>query len=227
MSGPEGWGQVAELRQGLYRFLAGSLLAPDADRMAAVVGAAEVLAGMGIDDFAFAGAWHRLEDEVAELPELDQVEAAYVRLFVAGAAGPRCPATESTYVSTSAGCGAGDVHAALRRAYAELGFEVQPGGHYPIDHVAAELEAMASLCHEEAHAWEAEAVTEAVAALRREWTFLDRHPAAWLPSFAARMAATGERGFYPAVVTAADAFVRHDHQLVTSLTRARMAGLPA
>ena len=217
---------MAELRQGLYRFLAGSLLAPDGERMAAVVGAAGILAGMGIDDFAFAGAWHRLEEEVADLRELDQVESDYVRLFVAGAGGPRCPATESTYASTSAGCGAGDVQAGLRRAYAELGFEVQPDGHYPIDHVATELEAMASLCHEEAHAWEEEAVTEAVATLRREWTFLDRHLAAWLPSLAARMAATGERGFYPAVVAAADAFVRHDQQLVTSLSQARMAGLP-
>ena len=242
--GPGGWGLVAELRQGLYRFFAGSLLAPDEERLASVVAAAELLAGMGVDDFAFAGAWHRLEDALAELPAADRLATEYVRLFVAGGDGPLCPPTESHHLppggagagagaggggAAGGGCGGpgggpGETHASLRRDYAGMGLAVAEGTPYGPDHVATELEAMATLCHEEAHAWEEGSEVGAVSALRRQWTFLDGHLAAWLPRLAAEVDAAAT-GFYPALLAAADAFVRHDHELVTTLARAHVAGL--
>jgi TorA maturation chaperone TorD len=226
MSGsPNGWRDLAELRQGLYRFLGGSLLPPDAERLEAMGAAADLLGELGIDDFAFAGAWHRVE-EALDLPGAPEAVAAdYVRLFLAGPDGPLCPPTESHHVREG-GCGAGDIIVELQREYASIGLEVAPAAHLTADHLTTELEAMASLCHQEAHAWEEGAPAEAVSTLRREWSFLDRHLARWVPRFASRAAAAGGGGLYPAIAGAADAFVRHDHELVTTLTRARVDGLP-
>lgn len=217
-----GWGEVAELRQGLYRFFAGALLPPDAERLEILALAAELLTELGVDDFAFAGPWHALEDRLEAVASVEELESEYVRLFVAGAGGPLSPPTESQYAAGDAGCGTvvGDV----RREYAGLGLEIAPDITLQPDHVAVELDAMASLCHREVHAWDGGAGTATVATLRRQWTFLDRHLARWLPALAARVRASGAGGFYPALVDAADAFVRHDHELVGMLATGDRTG---
>ncbi|HET9443169.1 MAG TPA: molecular chaperone TorD family protein [Acidimicrobiales bacterium] len=223
---PADWRDLAELRQALYRFVAGSLLSPDAERLQAVMASAAVLADMGVDAFAFATAWHQLEEALDELPEEEELRAGYVGLFVAGPDGPACPPVESQY-RAAAGCGGAEVVVELRREYAALGLAVAPGTVSGADHVATELEVMASLCHEEAHAWEEHDRPAAVAVLRQEWTFLSRHLAAWMPRLAARVRSTGATGLYPALLGAAEAFVSHDLNLVTTLTGARLDAVGA
>ena len=220
---PSDWSAVAELRQGLYRFFGGALMLPDADRLEILSASTGILADMGVDDFAFADRWHAMEAALDALPGAEDLEAEYMRLFVTGSAGPATPPVESHY--SRAGADGGLVIAKLRRDYAGVGLEVRPGLPYPADHVATELEVMASLCHREAHAWEGGDTAQAVATLRREWTFLDRHLARWLPQLARRVRSETEGGFYAELVGAADAFVTHDHELVTMLARTAVAGV--
>lgn len=216
------WSSVAELRQGLYRFFAGALLLPDAERLEVLAASTGILEGMGVDDFAFADRWHDLEAALQAVDGVESLEGEYVRLFVTGSAGAASPPVESHYTGFA---DVGQVIAELRRDYAGVGLEVRPGLAYPADHVATELEVMASLCHREAHAWEEGSTAQAVATLRREWTFLDRHLVRWLPQLARRVHAAADGGFYAVVLDAGEAFVAHDHQLVTMLARTPVAGV--
>lgn len=215
-----GWSHVAELRQALYRFFAGALLLPDADRLEALAASVHLLTDMGVDDYAFADRWHAMEAALAATT-VEELEREYVRLFVSDGGGAVSPAVESHYTNA----GAGEVIADLRRDYASAGLEVRPGLPYPSDHVATEMEVMASLCHREAHAWEEGDTAQAVSTLRREWAFLDRHLARWLPRLGRRVRGVAAGGFYAAAVDAAEAFVAHDHELVTLLARTAVAGV--
>ena len=219
---PAGWGDLAELRQGLYRFFGGALLLPDGERRDTLPEAAALLDSWGIDDFAFAGPWRELLDALSVAPPAQALEAEYLRLFMAGRDGALCPPSESQYVG-AAGQAAASVVIELNREYAELGLAVAPQAPYAADHAATELEAMAALCHQEAHAWEEGTEGEAVRTLRRQWRFLDRHLARWLPRFAEELRRRSPTGFYPVLVDAASAFVRHDRELVTVLAGARLA----
>ena len=216
------WSSVAELRQGLYRFFAGALLLPDAERLSTLDAAAEVLAGMGIDDFAFADQWHAMEDALAAVEAVEELEGQYVRLFVSDGEGAATPPLESQHLASASDLGR--VTAEVQRAYVELGLEVAPGLPYPTDHVATQMEVMSSLCHREAHAWDEQDVAAAVATLRQEWKFLDRHLARWLPNLARRLREEAG-GFYVALVDAAEAFVVHDQELVTMLAKTPVAGV--
>jgi DMSO reductase family type II enzyme chaperone len=216
------WRSVAELRQGLYRFFAGALLLPDAARLEVLVAGTGILAGMGVDDFAFSDRWHAMEAALEAVEGVEDLEGEYIRLFVTGSAGPASPPIESHYTGVG---DVGQVIAELRRDYAGVGLEVRSGLPYPADHVSTELEIMASLCHREAHAWEEAETAQSVSTLRREWSFLDRHLVRWLPQLARRVGAAAAGGFYAPVVDAAEAFVIHDHQLVTMLARTPVAGV--
>jgi TorA maturation chaperone TorD len=214
------WAEMAQLRQGLYRFFGGGLLVPDRHRFEAILDAAGVLDGAGIEDFAFALPWRRFTDTLDTLPPLEDLDAEYIRLFVSGAGGGACPAVESEYTARP-GPGAALVAVELEAEYATLGLELAGSMAATADHAATELEAMAVLCHREAHAWEEDALAAVVEVLRAEWSFLHQHLGRWLPLFAHRLRDHAPAGFYPALVDAADAFVQHDRELVASLAQAR------
>ncbi len=215
------WGEVAQLRQALYRFFGGGLLPPDRGRVEGLLAAADVLDDAGVDDFAFAVPWRVFTAALDELPSLEDLDASYIRLFIRGAGGGICPAVESEYTAPP-GAGAALVAVELEREYRALNLELGPAVLHPADHAASELEAMAFLCHREAHAWEEDALSEVVEVRRAEWGFLHRHLARWFPIFARRLReTTPPAGFYVALVDAADAFVQHDQELVASLAGAR------
>ncbi|MBI2169603.1 MAG: molecular chaperone TorD family protein [Actinobacteria bacterium] len=220
-AGAGDWGALAQLRQGLYRFFGGALLAPDEERLAALVAATDVLEEWDIDDYAFAPAWRLAVVALHEALPVDEMEGDYVRLFMAGAGGALVPPNESEYVASDGGSAA-TIVAKLDGDYAALGYSVKPGLAYASDHVAIELEAMATLCHREAHAWDGDDPGGAVAVVRQEWTFLDHHLARWLPPFASRLRAVASPGLYPTLVDATSAFVLHDVELITMITKARL-----
>ncbi|HSJ82626.1 MAG TPA: molecular chaperone TorD family protein [Acidimicrobiia bacterium] len=212
-------GEMARLRQGLYRFFGGAMLPPDADRVEAVLAAADMLDGLGVDDFAFAVSWRAFTATLEDLPPLEELEADYIRLFIPGAGG-LCPALESEY-SAPPGPRAALVVVELERHYRQLGLAPAPHVTHTSDHAATELEAMAVLCHREAHAWEEGALGDVVEVIRAEWSFLDRHLARWFPLFAHRLRDASSSAFFLALVDATDAFVRHDHEIITILAGTR------
>ncbi len=215
------WGEMAQLRQGLYRFFGGAMQPPDADRIEGVLAAADMLDGLGVDDFAFAISWRAFTTTLEEFPPLEDLETEYIRLFIPGAGGGLCPALESEYLARP-GPGAALVAVELEQQYRQLGLALAPQVVHTADHAATELEVMAVLCHREAHAREEDELGEVVEVVRAEWSFLNRHLARWFPLFARRLRNASPSGFFPALVDAADAFVRHDHELVTILAGSRL-----
>lgn len=215
------WGDVAQLRQALYRFFAGGLLAPDRGRVEGLLAATDVLDDAGVDDFAFAGPWRVFTSVLDELPSLEDLSESYGRLFTSGGRRAICPAVESVYTAPP-GAGAALVAVELEREYRAMNLELGPAVQHPADHAASELEAMAFLCHREAHALDDDALGEVVEVRRTEWGFLHRHLGRWFPLFARRLReTTPPAGFYVALVDAADAFVQHDQELVASLAGTR------
>jgi TorA maturation chaperone TorD len=217
---PASWSDVAELRQGLYRFFAGALLPPDPDRLESLRAATATLAACDVDLFAFGPAWRAAAAVLAATPPAE-LDAAYAALFVSPAGSGTCPPLESRYGAPPGG--APFVDGELRREYSELGLGLRPRLEVPSDHVSVQLEIMSCLCHEEAHAWADERARVAVARLLRQREFLDRHLGRWVPAWAADVRReTG--GPWRSVVDAAAAFVQHDRDLVGALTHLEPAG---
>ena len=151
--------EIARLRQGLYRFFGGALLAPRETWLESLTAAAGYLDGLGIEAYAFYPSWRALVDRIMDLEELSVLEAEYVRLFASGTDDALCPPTESYYRARAEGGGMARVMAELGHEYRALGIAV--AGEGP-DHAVTELEVMSSLCASEAHAWETMDVVGAV-----------------------------------------------------------------
>lgn len=215
----DSWGELAALRQAVYRFFGGSLLLPDEARLEGMIAAAAALDAARVTDVMFPGPWEALLTALDDAPPVDRLESLYLGLFMTGTDGALCPPTESQHMAAG---GLATVIVRVERDLGELGLSSAPGLLYAPDHVATELEAMASLCHREAHAWEEGDTAAAVRIARSEWSFLDRHLFRWLPRFARRLGATTPPGLYPAIADAAAAFVQHDHEFVSALAALRI-----
>ena len=215
------WSDLAELRQGLYRFFAGALLPPDAERVELLAAATLTLASSELDQFAFAPAWRAAADVFCFPPPLEDLDAGYAALFVSESGSGTCPPLESYYGAAPGR--APLVDGELRREYAQLGLGVRPDLTVPSDHVSVQLEVMSSLCHGEAHAWIDGLDRDAIVALRKQWRFLDRHLARWVPVWAEHVERATSGGPWRAIVEATRVYVQHDVDLVTLLTRSRLA----
>jgi DMSO reductase family type II enzyme chaperone len=93
--------------------------------------------------------------------------------------------------------------------YRAFGLEMSPGGGRP-DHLAAELEFMASLAFREAYASRAGNAEGATICRRAQRVFLADHLVRWLPSFAERVSETGPGDSYAALARIANAIVTWD-----------------
>ncbi|MFQ5947271.1 MAG: molecular chaperone [Acidimicrobiia bacterium] len=209
-----GWAHVARLRQGLYRFFAAGLLPPDPERLVKLAAAAKLLDEAGIDAFAFAGPWKALVLSVSRLPAAEALQVEYLRLFVVGVDGALCPPVESYYVASPRGGGPAIVTGELEREYRRLGLVSTPARSTASDHVATELELMASLCGRESRAWAKGRVAEVAGILEKEHGFLRRHLGRWFPTFARGVSEKAPPGFYRTLVETAGAFLHHDQELV-------------
>jgi TorA maturation chaperone TorD len=209
---------LAGLRHGLYRFFAASLLYPDEERLAFLLNASRFLDDEALVAFAFHGPWRRLRRTLEDGADLRELEGTYVRLFAVAAGEAPLPPYESLYVAPP-GPGSALVLARVERAYAEMGLAPSPRLASPPDHASVEMEAMAFLCQREREAWDGEATADAVAALERQRTFLDRHLGRWFPLFARRVRRRAGETLYGPLVAAADAFIQHDVDLLHALAK--------
>ena len=214
---PQDWSDLAELRQGVYRFFAAALLPPDAHRIESLRAATVTLDSAGIDGLAFAHEWRAAAAVFAAAPSPEALGRDYAALFVSSAGSGACPPIETHYGAAPGR--APLVDAGLQREYAGLGVALRPGSAVPIDHASVQLELMSSLCHDEAHAWSEGRDEDAIRGLRAQWGFLDRHVARWLPRWAADVGVVAGGSGWDTVARGATTFVRHDLDLVTLLTR--------
>lgn len=218
--------ELAHLRQGLYRFFAGAMLPPDADRVDEMVAAASLLARSGIDAFAFAPAWWEVQSELEGLHSLDDLAATHVRLFEAGTDGALCPPTESFYVSSPRQGGPARVLADLDREFRRRGMAVAPDRGLTADHLVPQLELMALLCSREADGREAGQLATVANSIDEQRGFLERHLCRWIPPFAARTATLAPSGLYGVLVAAILAFVDHDRELLHVLNPQSVGSRP-
>ncbi|MDH3731654.1 MAG: molecular chaperone TorD family protein, partial [Acidimicrobiia bacterium] len=173
---------IARLRQGLYRFFGGALIAPDEERLASLTAAANLLDAMGLEAYAFHSQWRSLSDIMRQLPDERALKAEYVRLFASGVDDSFCPPIESYYRAEAKGGGTAALVSSLERQYLALGFTPIDGSEAP-DHVATELEVMSALCDREAVAWTLGNAPRAVSTLADQDRFLRYHLASWFPAF--------------------------------------------
>ena len=201
-------GEVARLRQGLYRFFAGALAHPNAEHLCTLRAAAAMLDEFPISDFAYFGAWRQLCRAVSSPPGPRMLEVEYVRLFASGTDGALCPPIESFYVSHAEGGGIADAVSAIQRTYNDLGLSVT-AAESP-DHITSELNAVSAMCGREVDAWVTDNAEDAVRDLARQHLFLRTHLMAWFPQFRDRVRAAAPAGFYDGVVGSLQAFLVHD-----------------
>ncbi len=207
---------LPRLRQGLYRFFATSLLYPGRAQLSRLAEAASVLAQERLAALAFYSSWRTLARILRDGVDSEAVATDFVRLFSVGERGNLCVPHESAYLAPSRDR-TGLIVAEVEREYARLG--LVPAAEFTSlpDHVSMELEAMAFLCGREAQARGGGAFDEMTRVLTDERTFLDRHLGRWFPRFASHVLAANPGDFYRAVVTAADAFIKHDVDLLAAL----------
>jgi anaerobic sulfite reductase subunit A len=207
---------LARLRQSLYRFFAISLLYPEETRLRALEEVVAAVEEHELAPFAFHRAWSDLRQALRSGIDRERAEKEYVRLFSVGTGGALCPPHESYYLATP-GRAAAAIAVELETEYRRLGLAMSPEARTLPDHVAVEMEAMAFMCGEEAEAWESRSLSRAAEILEQERSFMNSHLGKWFPLFSRCVLQRGE-GFYAAVVAAADAFIKHDMDLLNVLT---------
>ena len=210
------WVESARTRQGLYRFLGGALLSPTEELFEVLTPAAQMLGQRDLDIYAFSRTWRRVEMHFQSDPDVESLDAEYIRLFAAGMSSSLSPPTESFYRVSSGDGNVAEFVAALQREYGAMGLDLR-GASEASDHLATELDVMSFLCGREAEAWEAERTREAADALDIEVRFLRRHLAVWVPIFSERVDAAQPGDFYRDLVDMVYAFVVHDVDYVRAI----------
>ncbi len=207
---------VARFRCVVYRLLGALFLHPDEDRLATLRTAAAELQERGEPEaaFAFFDSWQRLLAVLTGLAKsaTGQVEEEYVRLFLVN---PLAPPHEAFYLDSGRQA-RGWIVAELGCEYKHAGLAVSPSLRELPDHVAVELEFMAFLCDRETQAWGAEP-EKCMEALKLQRDFLGHHLGRWFSQFAQRVRQTAPEGIYDVGVEAAEAFIKHDFDLLNLL----------
>jgi putative dimethyl sulfoxide reductase chaperone len=151
-----------------------------------------------------------LRDPSGELAE--RLAAEHVRLFggLQQGYGPP-PPFESVWRT---GQLMGEISLQVTDSYLEAGFADIDVAAGPQDHLGVELKFMGLLCFQEAQAWGAERVDEAVQWLRRQRTFLDQHLLAWTPRYCETIARESREPFYAAVAELTRQVLSEDRALL-------------
>ncbi|MFQ5996655.1 MAG: molecular chaperone [Dehalococcoidales bacterium] len=209
---------LARWRQLVYRLFSSTLLYPDEGRLKTITAVTASLHKQSDSAvrFSFFPQWQRLLTSLADLPNHHTLEEKYVRVFMHSPEGAPCLPYESVYVDPG-GQAAGWIVAMLEREYAAAGLAISPSLKDLPDHVAVELEFMASLCRQEADAWNRKVLKEGVQTLECQANFLDRHLSRWLPEWARQVTIADGEGIYSVVAETARAFISHDQDLIDSL----------
>lgn len=210
------WAEIAQTRQGLYRFFGGALLAPSPDQFDLLGRAREVLDERDLDRFAFSRDWRRLGRHFPVDVVASGMDVEFVRLLASGMSDALSPPTESYYRVPGRGGGIGEFVADLQREYGEMGMRAVGFGEAP-DHLSTELDVMSHLCGREVEAWVAGEARQAGEVVQLESRFLKRHLAIWVPMFWERVVAARPQAIYQDLATAIHAFVVHDNDYVSAI----------
>lgn len=153
---------------------------------------------------------------LAEEPSaLAELRSEYTRLFVGPDQLP-APPWESVYVSGEALLFQ-ESTLAVREAYRASGFRAAGYPHEADDHIATELSFMAVLAERTYRACESRERGALPDLLDAQESFLGRHAALWLRSFAERLEACGVSEFYASFAALSVLFCTHESEVLKEL----------
>ncbi|MBQ9002055.1 MAG: molecular chaperone TorD family protein [Eggerthellaceae bacterium] len=201
----------ARYREAIYRNLSALFAdAPGADALRALVEAARTVEVEDVRRASEAGFYAYLRElDGCDAGELRvEVASEYAELFV-GPRPPLAPYYESVYLGFPNRLFT-EQTMSVRRFYERCGLSVVKDGKVPDDHVAYELELMATLAGREAEAVEAGRATAALELERLQREFIVVHLGGWLGPFANRVAEAPCAGFYRALSRFAHEFAAED-----------------
>lgn len=211
---------LAGFRAVAYRTFAALLLHPDRQRLQWLGATARQLRPYDepLAAFAFFGPWRRLLDrlEALEAQDLAALQSDHVRLFNLDSESAPCFPYESCYLAPTSQ-DTSWLAVQLQHTYARAGLSLAPTLNERPDHAAVELEFMASLCRQEAEAWERAAQEDGLAALAQQRLFLRVHLERWFGPFTRQVRARAAEPLYALAAEAAEAFVTHDGDLVEAM----------
>ena len=201
--------QVARGRSQVYRWLALSFYAPDAELARALN------TGRLVEEILLATVWLG-EDRKKFLTHLGKLRECasstladltqdYHRLF--GKSSERVPLRESAYRWREASAlldTANQVALVLRQHYEQFGVAPQVNDE---DLLPVELEFMAFLCEREASEWKDNAAERARQLRLQERAFLADYLGRWFPEFCRRVADRAPHPFYDAVIFLSDTWL--------------------
>lgn len=146
---------------------------------------------------------------------LADLEVEYTYLFINAV--PHVPASpyESAYVGP--GLLMGEPVSQVLRAYRDAGLAISDDYEALPDHIAAELEFMAYLIHQQAQA-EQEEPEEAATWRERQHRFLEEHLLRWGPLFLDEVASSARHDFYRHLAGLLEALLQAEEQRVKALT---------
>jgi DMSO reductase family type II enzyme chaperone len=202
---------LSRLRQGVYRLAGAGFSPPDDELIAGVGGAIPVLDALGLFDYAFAPAIAEAVDALTA-SDTDSLAVAYVTLFEAGVGGAVCSPYESAHLGDSRTGEVAQIQAELKRTYLRYGLRVDEGSAGMIDHVATEMNVMATLCELGAERESSGRNLDRLALNQLE--FLSDHLLRWVPQFTAKIQTANRHRFYTALAEAVHSFLEHERQLV-------------
>lgn len=208
---------VANARRVVYRTLASLLLPPTEERVTRAVRAAPELRELtepleGFEPFA---AWESLLSRLEQLEEggTERLNREHTMLFLSGSPGLSVPPYESAHVKTPE-FGQAMLSAQVESCYRAAGLAMAEvaGGELP-DHLSAELEFLAFLCHREA-----ESASEQAARWRAEQlAFLGQHLLRWVGVFETRLRVVAPDAMATHAVAVARSFAEHDILLLEAI----------
>lgn len=214
------WAEVAQTRQGLYRFFGEALLPPSKERLDLLEQAYPVLLERDLDRYAFSLEFRKFGKHLPVDTSATALEVEYVRLFASGMSKALSPPVESYYRVPGKGGGMAEFVADLQREYRSMGIISVGVGESP-DHITTELEVMSFLCAAESRAWEEANDAQAFDLLAKQRNFLRRHLVVWIPLLRRRVGRASPVGFYATLVDAVHSMVVHDKDYVSSVLRGR------
>ena len=215
-------------REAVYRNLSALFAdAPSTDALRGLIAAACTVEVEDVRRTSEAGFYAYLRGlDGRDVDELRmEVASEYAELFV-GPRPPLAPYYESVYLGFPNRLFT-EQTMSVRRFYERCGLSVVKDGKVPDDHVAYELELMATLAGREAEAVESGHVQAALDLERLQREFLVVHLGGWLGLFAARVAEAPGSSFYRALSRFAHEFVAEDDAALGASIEELESAVPA
>ena len=214
-------GTVLANRCFLYRYLWRAFAAEPDDALLDIVADAHTREECALLD-GEDGEGARLQDALAEVAAangLGQLRSVYTKLFIGPAKLP-APPWESVY-ATGEPLLFQESTLAVREAYRRAGYAAAGYPHEADDHLAVELDFMATLASDARAAYEAGDKGRSADLLSVQRDFLREHLLAWVGAFAERLAdSAGAGAFYPRFAELAALVCARDAEVLEELLAA-------